>query len=142
MKKRTDLILTAVFLVGLLLYILLIFSFFKHDGPYSTSPIYFYLTQLRLWLALGGHVVPFFALQLLMCRRLGGRSKYLAGWPTALVVGLLLVFTVGFRTATGWAVLGWGILMLGTIAPIVGCLLAWTVWGISCWQRTRRRCSY
>ena len=140
MKKRTDLILTAVFLVGLLLYILLIFSFFKHDGPYSTSPIYFYLTQLRLWLALGGHVVPFFALQLLMCRRLGGRSKYLAGWPTALTVGLLLVFAVSFITAAGWDMLGWGILMLGTIAPVVGCLLAWTVWEVSCWRKRNTPC--
>ena len=107
MKNRTDLILTAVFLVSLLLYILLLLCFIEYGGTYSTWPIALFLSQLRLWLALGGHAVPFFALQLLMCRRLWRLSKCLAGWPTALVVGLLLVFTVGFRTATGWAVLGW-----------------------------------
>lgn len=47
-----------------------------------------------------------------------------------LVLGIALLSSCGWLTATGWDTLGWGILLIGSIAPVSGCILAWAVYGL------------
>lgn len=129
MKKRTDRLLLAGFLLSLELYLALLLAFLFLGGNNSPAPWPVLLSrQLHLWLVLGGHAVPFFCLQLLCCRRTGGR--WVAVLPLALVAGAVLCFAWGYFTATGWDTLGWGILLAGSIAPAAGCVLGWAVWGL------------
>lgn len=129
MKNRTDNILLAVFAVTLLLYIFIVLTYLEIipvDFPIE-------LFSLRAWLALTFAAVPVFSLQLLLCRK---TRRWVAAIPALVIVGAALWFTYGFFTATGWDTLGWGILMLLSIAPAVGCILGWTAYGL--WRVYRR----
>ena len=125
MKDRTDKTLLAVFAVTLPLHIFIVLTYMeiipiveKWTWPYWAQEWYAYL-------ALGFFAVPVFCLQLLLCRR---KRRRIAAIPAAVIISAALLFTYGFFTATGWDVLGWGILLLLCIAPAVGCVLAWIVW--------------
>lgn len=125
MKDRTDKTLLAVFTVTLPLHIFIVLTYMelipiveKWTWPYWAQEWYAYL-------ALGFFAVPVFCLQLLLCRR---KRRRIAAIPAAVIISAALLFTYGFFTATGWDVLGWGILLLLCIAPAVGCVLAWIVW--------------
>lgn len=67
-----------------------------------------------------------FCLQLLLCRR---AWRWVAAIPAVALIGAALWFAYGFFTATGWDSLGWGVLLVLSIAPAVGCALAWAVYG-------------
>ena len=126
MKDRTNRILLIIFVVSLVVYALLLWTF----AAFPWNPGLGYpLWNLLFWLAAGGHAVPFFALQLLLCRRSEGRSKFLAIGLTVVVAVLLGCFTLSSYTTPGLDALFWTILALGTIAPAAGCVLAWIVWG-------------
>ena len=126
MKDRTNRILLIIFVVSLVVYALLLWTF----AVFPWNPGLGYpLWNLLFWLAAGGHAVPFFALQLLLCRRSEGRSKFLAIGLTVVVAVLLGCFTLSSYTTPGLDALFWTILALGTIAPAAGCVLAWIVWG-------------
>lgn len=131
MKNRTDTILLVVFLVSTLAYLLLLVLFLHFGGTIPVSPIAYLVSQSHLWLVLGGHAVPFFALQLLLCRRSEGGSKFLAIQLAVVMVFLAGFFTLAARSTPGWDALLWMFLAMGTIAPAVGCVLAWMAWGIS-----------
>ena len=129
MKNRTDTRLLVVFLVGTLAYTLLLVLFLLFGGTLPDSPLAYTVSQLHFWLVWSGHAVPFFALQLLLCRRWEGGSKFLAIELTVVVFVLLGCFTIASYTTPGLDALFWTILALGTIAPAAGCVLAWLVWG-------------
>lgn len=123
MKNRTDKILLTVFLLSLPAYALILLTYLEIipvDFPLE-------LFSLRAWLALTFSAVPAFCLQFLLCRR---TRRRIATIPAVAVIGAALWFAYGFFTATGWDTLGWGILMLLSIAPAVGCALAWAVYGL------------
>lgn len=123
MKNRTDKILLAVFSLSLLAYIWITLTYF------GIVPMKFpvVLYSLRAWLTLTFATVPAFCLQLLLCRK---TRCWVAAIPALVIVGAALWFAYGFFTAPGWDTLGWGILMLLSIAPAVGCALAWAVYGL------------
>lgn len=118
MKNRTDQILLAIFLLSFPLYIFIVLSYLEF------IPIDFPLWSfsIRAWLALTFAAVPVFCLQLLLCRK---TRRWIAAVPALVIVGAALWFAYGFLTATGWDTLGWGIMLLLSIAPAVGCVLAW-----------------
>ena len=130
MKNRTDLVLLCVFWIGALIYGILLVTFIQYGGTATASPVAYALSRVHLWFAASGHAVPFFALQLLLCRMTAGK-KFPALLLTLLVVGLLAVCGVAFLSATGWDKLGWGIFLIASIAPVVGCVLAWVVYGFA-----------
>lgn len=130
MKNRTDKILLTVFLLSLPAYALILLTYLEIipvDFPLE-------LFSLRAWLALTFSAVPAFCLQFLLCRR---TRRRIAAIPAVAVIGAALWFAYGFFTATGWDTLGWGILMLLSIAPAAGFILAWVVYG--CWKLYRKR---
>lgn len=127
MKDRTDKTLLVVFSVTLPLHIFIVLTYLeiipiveKWTWPYWAQEWYAYL-------ALSFFAIPVFCLQLLLCRR---KRRRVAAIPALVIVGAALLFAYGFFTATGWDTLGWGILLLVCIAPAVGCVMAWAVYGL------------
>ncbi len=140
MKNRTDTILLVVFLVSTLAYLLLLVLFLHFGGTIPVSPIAYLVSQSHLWLVLGGHAVPFFALQLLLCRRSEGGSKFLAIQLAVVMVFLAGFFALAARSTPGWDALIWIILAMGSIAPAAGCVLAWAAYGFAYfYQRKKHR---
>ena len=127
MKDRTNRILLIIFVVSLVIYALLLWTFLAF--PWNQGLCY-PLWNLLFWLVASGHAVPFFALQLLLCRRSEGGSKFLAIGLTVVMFVLLGCFTLSAYTAPGLDSLSWTIFALGTLAPAAGCVLAWIVWGV------------
>lgn len=138
MKNRTNAILLAVLLAGLLAYALLMFVCVTFGSALSASPATLPVYEALLWLLLGGHAVPVFALQLLLCRRSEGRSKYPVVLPAAVLLFLLGLFAASAVCTPGWDALGWYFLMMYTAAPAAGCVLAWAVYGLARLERRRR----
>lgn len=128
MKNRTDKILLAVFAVTLPLHIFIVLTYLEiipivdhWNWPYWAQEWYAYL-------AVGFFAIPVFCLQLLLCRR---ARRWIAAIPALVIIGAALWFAYGFFTAAGWDTLGWGILLILSIAPAAGCLLARAVYSLS-----------
>lgn len=138
MKNRTDRMLLRIFLVSLLAYGILVFVCVTFGSALNASPATLPVYQTLLWLTVGGHIIPFFALQLLLCRRCEGKAKYLAVQLTAIILFLLGLFAVSAFCTPGWDALGWYFFMTYTIAPAAGCVLAWPVYGLSLLGRKKR----
>lgn len=96
-------------------------------------PDSFAYSSLPDLLALGFHAVPCFCFQLLLCR--AAESPWVRLIPVFLLLGIAVVFAMFLSTATGWDVLGWGIMLALCIAPAAGYTLAWAAYGI---QRFRQ----
>ena len=79
--------------------------------------------------------VPFFCLQLLLCRVT--RIWWLRAIPEVPVAVLLLMAGFYFFRDSGWDRLGALVFGLAAIAPAVGCLLGWGVWGVPILRRRR-----
>lgn len=127
MKNRTDRMLLRIFLVSLLAYGLLLSIYIQCFWSGTiTAPILDALERPFFWLAVGGHGVPFFALQLLLCRRKSGGAVLLP----ILTVIMLLMSLQGMFGVHGWGILTWMVLLQYSIAPAVGSLLACAVYGI------------
>ena len=109
MKNRTDKILLAVFLLSLSAYAAMAYTYITYDFG------------------------PAFCLQLLLCRRI---RCWVAAIPALVIVGAVLLFAYNFFTATGHDTLGWALLMILSIAPAAGCVLAWAAYG--CWRLYRK----
>ena len=78
MKNRTDRMLLRSFLVSLLVYGLLLSIYIQYFWSGTiTAPILGALERPFFWLAVSGYGVPFFALQLLLCRRKSGGAVLL-----------------------------------------------------------------
>ena len=126
MKNRTDRVLLALLLLSLPLAVLL-FSVYLELLPVHPMTWPYWVQELHAYLAFGFPAVPFFCLQLLLCRRTRRRTALL---PAGGVIAAALVCVRGYCTASGWDTLGWLILLLLTAAPAAGCALAWAVWGL------------
>ena len=119
MRKPADRMLLALFLLSLALYVALI--------------VYGSGTPWKIRLVFTFHAVPAFCLQLLLCRRI---RCWVAAIPALVIVGAVLLFAYNFFTATGHDTLGWALLMILSIAPAAGCVLAWAAYG--CWRLYRK----
>ena len=84
--------------------------------------VWAWLFDIRLILFLP--VIPSFCLTLLLCRTI--RWLVVQFLPLLLIIGIALLAACGWLTATGWDSLAWAILLFGSIAPAVGCILALT----------------
>ena len=127
MKNRTDRMLLRSFLVSLLAYGLLLSIYIQCFWSGTiTIPILAALERPFFWLAVGGHGVPFFALQLLLCRRKSGGAVLLP----VLTVIIPLMSLQGMFGVHGWGILTWMVLFRYSIAPVAGSLLACAVYGI------------
>lgn len=127
MKNRTDRMLLRSFLVSLLAYGLLLSIYIQCFWSGTiTAPILYALKRPFFWLAVGGHGVPFFALQLLLCRRKSGGAVLLP----VLTVIIPLMSLQGMFGVHGWGIITWTILLRYSIAPVAGSLLACAVYGI------------
>ena len=131
MKNRLNRILLVIFWVGLLVYAAIFYAFIQYGGIFYDFPAAYRFFQFCRYLLLVGLAVPFFALQLLLCRRSEGKSKFPAILLLAALLLLLGFFAAAACIVPGWDALGWAFLAVDTAAPAVGCVLAWMVWGIS-----------
>ncbi len=135
MKTRTDKILLAVFLLSLLAYAAMVYTYITYEYSQS-NPSHFeiwFARRFLFWMSLGFHAVPTFCLQLFLCRR---RRRWMAAVLAIIIIGAAAWFAYGFFTATGWDNVGWAILLLLSIAPAAGCVLGWAVYG--CWRLYRK----
>lgn len=131
MKYSMNRTLLILFLAGLLVYAAFLWCYFQYGFIFYQSPGGYLFAQLCRYLLLGGHALPFFALQLLLCRLSEGRSKFLAIQLVAVLLFLLGLFAAAAYSTPGWDALGYMLLAVGTVAPVVGCVLAWVAWGYS-----------
>ena len=123
MKNRADKLLLAVFAVTLSLHFFIVFTYLEIiplERPY-------WLYNLHAWLTITFAAVPVFCLQLFLCRR---KRRWVAATPAILILGAGVWFVYGFFTADGWDTLGWGLLMVLSIAPAAGCALAWVAYAL------------
>ncbi|USF26634.1 hypothetical protein N510_001564 [Firmicutes bacterium ASF500] len=127
MKNRADKILLTVFLLSLPAYAAMAYTYLTYEFV-QFAPSHFeiwFARRFLLWMSLGFHAVPAFCLQLLLCRR---TRRWVTVLPTAAIAGAAFWFVCGFFTATGHGTLGWALLMILSIAPAAGCVLAWVAW--------------
>lgn len=122
MKNRTDKVLLGIFLVSLAVYIAIFADCFS-ELPLS-------LTPLQQALLLYFHFIPMFFLQLLLCRLSKPWWWHLLPFLPLLVTGLV------FMVFAEWYILGWVLVLWWCVAPIMGYLLAWAVYG--CWKLYRK----
>ena len=80
--------------------------------------------------------IPFFCLQLLLCRM--ERWKPLRAAPLVLLAAVALWGGWICLTWSGWDALLGVILLLGAISPAVGSVLAWAVWGFLQFRKRRK----
>ena len=107
-KNRTDFILLAVFLLSAALCV----------------GFWFWNIAWLLFLP----AVPFFCFQMLLCRM--DRWKLLRAVPLILVAAMAAFgFYYGQQSGLGESLFG-VILLLGSISPAVGAVLAWAAWGL------------
>ena len=107
-KNRTDFILLAVFLLSVALGV----------------GFWFWNITWLLFLP----ALPFFCFQMLLCRM--GRWKFLRAVPLGLAAAMAaLGFYYGQQPGLGESLFG-VILLLGSISPAVGAVLAWAAWGL------------
>lgn len=135
MENRTDKILLAVFLLSLPVHAAIAYTYITYDfGQFNPSHFEIWFARRFLfWMSLGFHAVPAFCLQLLLCRRI---RCWAAAIPALVIVGAVLLLAYNFFTATGHDTLGWALLMILSIAPAAGCVLAWAAYG--CWRLYRK----
>ena len=116
MKNRTDKILLAVFLLSLSAYA----AFFA----YCFSELPLSITPPQQALLLYSHSIPMFFLQLLLCRTAKLR------WRLLIPLLLLLIPGLVFTSAAGWQVIAWVLFGFWCIDPEIGCVLAWSAYGL------------
>ncbi len=84
-------------------------------------------------LLLYSHLIPMFFLQLILCRR----ARVV--WRFAVPLVLLAVPVLVFVAIADWDARAWVLAGVWCIAPVLGCALAWLVWGLGGLSSRRRR---
>lgn len=118
MKTRIDRILLAALLTSAVLYALVWAAFLFLDTE----------SELLRTLALWSHAVPAFCLQLLLCRNIKRVAPRLLPLLVALLASAFCLWKLA--GAEGWDSLGWLYPLILTLAPLVGVVLGWLVYGI------------
>ena len=123
MKQRADNVLLAVLFVTAALYAFVLLTWLE------VIPLRVNNQSLDLWnwLVLRFHAVPFFCLQLLLCRKLHWNLMRLL--PLLLVGLAVCLLAAASFTADGWDRLGWLLLLALCAAPAAGVILGWIVYG-------------
>lgn len=75
------------------------------------------------------HFIPMFLLQLVLCRTRSIPVRILL--PLGILAGVGLVWLC----LTEWTVMGWALFGYWCIAPVMGCAVAWVVYGAGCLLR-------
>ena len=123
--RRVDWVLAGLFLLSLPLEGFLLWGL-GGDAFYRWGvDLTLELGLVRLVFCLPG--LSAFCLQLLLCRR--GR-RWTAQLPSALAVVALGCCLMGLAMARGWDGLGWGFGCVLVGALLIGCALAWAVYGL------------
>jgi len=69
MKNRTNKVLLTLFFLTSAAYGVIFLTYIQYGGNATPAPLGVYMLRLlHFWLVLGGHAIPFFCLQLLLCR--------------------------------------------------------------------------
>ena len=99
------------------------------------------VTAWNMDIILAVHVValPFFCVQLLLCRVSAQRRRWLRAIPAVPIVLWLLLAGFYFLRDSGCDRLAALVFALMAIAPGAGCLLGWAAWGIPILRRRRRK---
>ena len=84
-------------------------------------------------LLLYAHLIPMFFLQLALCRMTGPH------WRFFLPLLLLAVPVLVFVAFADWDLRAWMLAGFWCIAPLLGCVLGWMVWGLGLLVRRLRR---
>ena len=113
MKNRANQILLFLSLLSLVIYCAIFASCFS-ELPINPSPLH---QRLVLYV----HCIPMFFVQLLLCRLSKRWWWRLIPFLPILVVGFV------FMHFAEWYILGWILVLWWSVAPTVGCLLAWAV---------------
>lgn len=114
-NPTTNRVLSRLCWVTAAIYVAIYISSFWH------LPIHVYTWQLSLLIYF--HFIPMFLFQLLLCRtRSIPVSIFL---PLGILAGIGLVWLC----LTQWTVMGWALFGYWCIAPVMGCALAWVVYG-------------
>ena len=83
-----------------------------------------WLSTLQMWMAVGFHALPAFCIQRFALQT--AKRRWLAALPTLLLLCWLLYCGWGLMTSQdNLAPLFWFILLFCSIAPAIGCALAW-----------------
>lgn len=75
------------------------------------------------------HFIPMFLLQLVLCRTRSIPVRILL--PLGILAGVGLVWLC----LTQWSIIGWALFIYWCTAPVMGCALAWVVYGAGCLLR-------
>ncbi len=110
---RTNIILLLLFIVPSVISVLLIADWLE---------ILSFMPPWGKYIALAFPALPFFCLQLLMCRV--GRKNWVKALPLILVLAFAFAAFLGLCMASGWDTLGWMILLILCAAPAAGCIIA------------------
>lgn len=124
-RDRTDRTLRVLFGLTMAAYAVVFASAFS-QLPLNIPP-------WHQGLLLYSHLIPLFFLQLILCRRARG------AWRFAAPLVLLAVPVLVFVAIADWDARAWVLAGVWCIAPVLGCALAWLVWGIGLLARRRRR---
>lgn len=129
LKKRTNQILLALFLLTAALYALFLLIWLEIiPQPFYDPDDPFHLSALLAYLSLSFHAIPCFCLQLLVCR--AAKRPCLRLIPVFLLAGTVALSAICFFASVGLDALGWGIVFCLCIAPAAGYVSAWGVYGI------------
>lgn len=122
--NKTDRIWLCSFAITLIVYLLIFISCF------TEIPINRPTWHIRLLLYF--HIIPMFCLQLLLCRRARVR------WRLMIPIILLAVPGFIFLNSIDWDIGGWIFFLIWCVAPLLGCMVAWVVWGVMEYVKKKR----
>ena len=75
------------------------------------------------------HFIPMFLLQLVLCRTRSIPVRILL--PLGILAGVGLVWLC----LAEWSIIGWALFIYWCTAPVIGCAVAWVVYGAGCLLR-------
>ena len=121
MKESTNRVLSRLCWVTAAVYAVVFVSAFWHlpiDIPVWHQALLIYF-----------HFIPMFLLQLVLCRTRSIPVRILL--PLGILAGVGLVWLC----LAEWSIIGWALFIYWCTAPVIGCAVAWVVYGAGCLLR-------
>ncbi len=125
MKKHKDLWMLPVILLSLLLSNAL-FTGMLQIIDISFLYINDFVRSFLSYFTFVSPVIPFVFVQLYLCRN--AKYTWIPWIPVCLILGIAFLLFLGFSFASGWDSLGYAILLVFCIPPVVGCILGAAVY--------------